>query len=247
METDSPGRERYGEYLHRYRAGEWRAPIIHDLIVRDIQSKGEGCTLLDIGCGRGFDDDLALQRSLASLAGRYIGIEPDPYVTLGSYFSEIHRCLFEEAPLGTGTVDLGFAIMVLEHIAEPQRFWDKVHDVLKPGGIFWGLTVDGRSIFSIASYWLERVHAKELYMRWLMGRRGEQRYLNYPVFYRSNTPRQLEKYTRAFAAYELINFARIGQHRPVVPHWLHPVSDRFDRWVVDHKRPGTLLALRVVK
>ena len=32
-------------------------------------------------------------------------------------------------------------------------------------------------------------------MRWLRGRRGEGRYLNYPVFYRCNTPRQIEAQT----------------------------------------------------
>jgi SAM-dependent methyltransferase len=247
MEAVSARNAQYDEYLQRYRAGEWRAPIIRDLIARDIRAKDAGCTILDIGCGRGFDDDLPLQQSLAALAGRYIGIEPDPEVPLGAHFTEIHRCLFEDAPLAAGSVDVAFAIMVLEHIPEPQRFWDRLRDVLKPGGVFWGLTVDGRSVFSIASYWLERLHAKEFYMRWLMGRRGEERYLNYPVFYLCNTPRQLEQCTRGFTSLEAINFARVGQHRPVVPRWLHAVSDGFDKFILSRNMPGTLLALRVVK
>ena len=34
------------------------------------------------------------QRSVAEAAGRFIGIEPDPAVVLGDYFTEAHRCRF---------------------------------------------------------------------------------------------------------------------------------------------------------
>jgi SAM-dependent methyltransferase len=247
MDAGSSVPRQYDEYLQRYRRGEWRAPIVHDLIARDIRAAGSGCTVLDIGCGGGFDDELALQQSLAALAGRYIGVEPDANVTPGPHVSEIHRCVFEQAPVKADSIDVMFAIMVLEHVQHARLFWDKVHQILKPGGIFWGMTVDARSLFANASYWLERLHGKELYMRWLMGRRGEERYLNYPVFYRCNTPLQIEYDTQAFTARDIINFSRVGQHRPVVPRWLYPLSDSFDRWIVDHDKPGTLLLIRLVK
>ena len=247
MEAGGSGQGRYDEYLQRYRRGEWRARIVHDLIARDVRASGTGCSVVDIGCGRGFDEDLALQKSLAALSGRYIGIEPNTDVEPGAHFGEIHRCLFEQAPIKAGSVDVAFAVMVLEHVQNPRLFLSKVHEILKPGGIFWGMTVDGRSLFAKASFWLERLHGKELYMRWLRGRRGEGRYLNYPVFYRCNTPHQIEAQTQSFAEHDVINFARIGQHRHAFPHWLYPLSDRLDRWIVDHNKAGTLLVLRLVK
>jgi SAM-dependent methyltransferase len=247
MNDSGAGTGQYAEYLERYRRGEWRAPIVHDLIAGDIRSAGPSATVLDIGCGRGFDDELSLQKSLAALANRYIGVEPDTEVALATEFSEVYRCAFEQAPIKAGSIDVAFAIMVLEHVADAQLFLAKVHQILKPGGVFWGMTVDRRSLFAKASYWLERLQGKELYMRWLMGRRGEERYLNYPVFYRCNSPAQIERHAGSFARREIINFARIGQHRPIVPSWLHGLSDRLDRWVIDHDKPGTLLLLRLVK
>ncbi|HTR14156.1 MAG TPA: class I SAM-dependent methyltransferase [Roseiarcus sp.] len=247
METGGSGQGQYDEYLQRYRRREWRARIFHDLIARDIRAAGNGCVVLDIGCGGGFDDDLPLQKSLAALSGRYIGIEPDAHVEPGAHVAEIHRCLFEQAPIQPGSIDVAFAVMVLEHVQNPQHFWGKVHEILKPGGTFWGMTVDGRSLFAKASFWLEQLHVKELYMRWLRGRRGEERYLNYPVFYRCNTPRQIEAETQGFAEHHVINFSGVGQHRHAFPQWLYPLSDQFDRWIVNNNKPGTLLMLRLVK
>ncbi|CAN0488568.1 unnamed protein product, partial [Phaeothamnion confervicola] len=60
-----PSRDpRYAPFLTRYRSGEWRAPIFRDLILADAEQ--ENCsTFLDIGCGRGFDDEPAIQQILA--------------------------------------------------------------------------------------------------------------------------------------------------------------------------------------
>ncbi len=68
---------RWAPYVERYRRGEWRDRILHDLILEDARQRGDGLTFLDIGCGHGFDGDVPLQRSLARAAGRYVGIEPD--------------------------------------------------------------------------------------------------------------------------------------------------------------------------
>src|SRR5437879_2102048 len=83
-------------YLQRYRAGEWRDRIFHDMILAEARRLGPRPTVLDIGCGDGFDGDVPLQRSIARASGRFIGIEPDPTVSLGDYFTEAHRCLFED-------------------------------------------------------------------------------------------------------------------------------------------------------
>jgi 2-polyprenyl-3-methyl-5-hydroxy-6-metoxy-1,4-benzoquinol methylase len=117
----------WAPYIERFRSGEWRDRLLHDLVVEEARRFGPKPTILDIGCGRGLDGDIPLQRSLANVAGRYIGIEPDPAIDLGTYFTETHRCHFEHAPLVPGSVDIAIAVMVLEHLPDPQAFWS-----------FWG-------------------------------------------------------------------------------------------------------------
>jgi SAM-dependent methyltransferase len=237
----------WAPFVDRYRRGEWRDKILHDLILADARQRGEGLTFLDIGCGHGFDGDLRLQQSLARHAGRYVGIEPDPHIEPGSHVTEVHRCFFEDATLEPGSVDVAFAVMVLEHLPQPARFWDKLHEVLCEGGVFWGLTMDARHWFCTASVFAERLKVKDLYLNFLWGKRGLERYENYPVYYRANTPQQILRHVRRFRAHDFINFAREGQSNYYFPRLLHPVANWIDRRAIGKGQPGTLLAVRVVK
>jgi SAM-dependent methyltransferase len=238
---------RWAPYLERYRGGECRDRIFHDMILEDARARPRPLTILDIGCGKGFDTDVPLQESMARAADRYVGVEPDPTVTPGGYFAEVHRCFFEDAPVPPASVDVAFAIMVLEHLPRPQAFFEKLWDVLKDGGVFWGLTVDGRHWFTRASLWSERLKIKELYLRAMHGRRGVERYESYPAYYRSNTPAQISVYTRPFRSAECVNFARVGQLNVLFPRFVHPLVNALDRRAQRRGRPGTLLAVRVVK
>ncbi len=238
---------RWAPYVERYRRGEWRDRILHDLILADAQQRGDDLTFLDIGCGRGFGGDLGLQRSLARVAGRYLGIEPDPEIDPGAHVSERYCCRFEEAPLEAGSIDVAFANMVLEHLPQPGPFWDKLWEVLRVGGVFWGLTMDARHWFCHASLWAERLHVKDVYLTALRGKRGAQRYENYPVYYRSNTPRQIQRYTQRFRACEFLSFARVGQCSYYLPRLLQPLANWLDRQALRRGRPGSVLAVRVEK
>jgi SAM-dependent methyltransferase len=184
---------------------------------------------------------------LARVATRYLGVEPDPEVSPGDHVGELHRCLFEDAPIPAGSVDVAFAVMVLEHLPDPQRFWDKLYTVLASGGVFWGLTLDARHWFCQASLWAERLRVKDAYLSALMGKRGAERYENYPVYYRTNSPRQIARLARRFRACDFINFAREGQLEGYLPRVLHPLARRLDRAAIRGGRPGTLLAVRAVK
>lgn len=239
--------EAWAPYLERYRRGEWRDRIFHDMIVADARGFGPAPTMVDVGCGSGFDGDVPLQRSIAGVAGRYIGIEPDPEIALGEYFTETHRCRFEEAPLEPGSAQVVFSIMVLEHLEEPQRFWDRAYEVLAPGGVFWALTVDGRHLFCRASRWMRGLGLKDAYLNLRLGRRGVDRYENYPVYYRTNTPEAVRRHAGAFRGCELINFARVGQYSGYLPGPLRPLAHWADRRDIRRGRPGTLLAIRAAK
>src|SRR5215813_65974 len=120
-----PRDELLGPVVQRYREGTCRDRILHDLILADARRLGLPLTMLDIGCGKGFDTDIPLQRSLVCAATHYIGVEPDAEVTPGDYIKDVRRCLFEHADVPPQSVHLAFAVMVLEHLADPQGFWDK--------------------------------------------------------------------------------------------------------------------------
>lgn len=237
-------------YTKRYSSGEWRAPVFRDLILADasrMKEKRSELTLLDIGCGGGFDGDAALQRSLAQAGTRYIGVEPDPHVELANVFTSTQRCRFEDAQIEDESVDIAFAVMVLEHIADPQVFWNKVHRVLRKGGCFWGLTVDARHWFVLMSTLMERLGVKDIYLDKLHGKRGEDRYENYPVFYRANTPVQIARLTSAFSAATVLNLSRVGQLDFYIPGRLRRLGRWLDSLAMRAGLPGALIAVRTEK
>jgi SAM-dependent methyltransferase len=221
----------FQHYAQRFQHGEWRTPLFHEMVVGDIQAKSneQSLTILDIGCGNGFDTSKEAQRSLAALAQRYIGVEPDMKIVLEDFFSETHRCLFEEAEIPENSIDIAFACMVLEHLSTPQRFWDKVYDVLKPGGVFWGFTMHGRHYFMAASTLLEKLHLKDVYLGLLHGERGRDRYENYPTFYRSNSAQQVSRLCAAFSQCNVYSFGRVGQMDYYYPRPLQWIGRSIDR------------------
>lgn len=241
---------RWAPYLQRYVDGEWRAPIFRDMVLADAETLGRErgeLSFLDIGCGGGFDSDPKLQDTIAQAAGQYIGIEPDTDITLGDIFSSAHRCCFEDAPIEADSIDIAFAVMVLEHFENPRVFWDKIHRILRQGGVFWGFTVDARHWFVPASLLAERLHIKNWYLNMLHGKRGEHRYENYGVFYRSNTPEQIKNMTQSFRSRTLLNFHAVGQMDYYFPRKLRWLGRAYDRLAIRMGWPGSTMAVRVVK
>ena len=238
---------KWGRYVDRYRGGEDRSVVFRDMVLDDIRERGGNQTVLDIGCGEGFDSEFELQETIARASGRYIGVEPDTEIKLAPYSAEAHRCIFEEAPVAANSVDVAFAVMVLEHLRRPQAFWDKVWEVLVDGGVFWGMTVDGRHWFCKASLWTQRLRVKEYYLDMLRRTGSGGMYDNYAVHYQSNSPEQVKRYTRRFKSVELINFLRVGQCNSCFPKVLRGLVNRLERRAMQRGKPGVLLAIRVVK
>lgn len=236
-------------FIERYRSGEWRAVIFRDMVLEDIQRVAEfhGPVVLDIGCGRGFDDDARLQASLAAEASQYIGVEPDTTVKAAGHFSELHRCAFEAAPIAPDSIDVAFAVMVLEHLSSPADFWERLHRSLRPGGVFWGFTIDARNWFAKASLLTELIGIKNWYLNRLHGTRGEQRYENYGVHYLSNTPEQIAGYTKRFKSMDAINFHTHGQLDYYLPGPLRWVGRAMDNLIEARGWPGSILAVRLEK
>jgi SAM-dependent methyltransferase len=241
-------KQEWTPFLKRYVSGERRAAIFRDMVLADARKMAQdNLTFLDIGCGNGFDNDKGIQQYLAQVAGQYIGVEPDEEIKLGDFYSSIHRCYFENAPIESDSIDIAFAVMVLEHFENPRLFWDKLNEVLRPGGVFWGFTVDARHLFVLASMLSERLNVKDKYLDVMRGKRGEQRYENYKVFYRSNTPKQIQAKTKKFHSVSILNFARVGQMDYYIPAKLRWLSRTIERIIILSGLPGINLAVRVEK
>lgn len=236
-------------FVERYQQGEWRAPIFTDIIREEMRRLGpsQSLTLLDIGCGKGFDDDTRLQAKIAAEAGRYLGVEPDQRIEPKPIFQPLYPCRLEDAPIEPGSVDLAFAVMVLEHLEFPDRFWRRLHEVLREGGVFWGFTMHASHWFAKASSLSKKLGIKEWYLNWLHGKKGDERYENYPVFYRSNTPEQIRPLTHAFRSTTFLHFSRVGQLDFYFPKSLRWMGRRVDRYFLDRGLPGYILVVRVEK
>ncbi|MBC8145602.1 MAG: class I SAM-dependent methyltransferase [bacterium] len=226
MTSPAQHADRWQPYIDRIQQGEWRSVVLRDMILDDIKQQGLiKPVLMDIGCGHGFDTSTELQQSLADIAGEYIGVEPDREITLQPFITSAHRSFFEDAAVPDQSVDMAFCVMVLEHIPDPQKFWNKVHATLKPGGVFWALTVDSRHWFALGSQAMEAMHIKDAYLRATHGERGEERYENYPVHYRTNSPRQIERLSRAFSDRSVYSVFQPGSIGYYFPKLLKPAAE----------------------
>lgn len=227
------------------------------LILEDLDALGADAqpTVLDIGCGGGLQGEPLWQALIAEQAGRYIGIEPDVAVPTpaaagaGDVFTQRLGTRFEDAPLSPASVDLAYAAMVLEHVAEPGAFFARLADVVRPGGVFWGFTVDRRHYFSWLSQLMGLLGVKDRYLDRVRGRRGEAgaRYENYPTCYRCNTPAALARLAGQDFSLQTWSLHRVGQLDGYMPWRLRRLSRLADRLVLRWGLPGSVLVVRAVR
>ena len=150
--------------------------------------------VLDIGCGGGLPAALAgLQGEFGSLDG----IDPDPSVMQHPLLARRWLGCFETSPVPKATYDLAYAYNVLEHIAHPRPFFEKVSTVLKPGGVFWGLTPNACHPFAALSRSVEVVGLKGLARNAIgTNETGSMGVNDYSAYYRCNSPRAVLRATR---------------------------------------------------
>jgi 2-polyprenyl-3-methyl-5-hydroxy-6-metoxy-1,4-benzoquinol methylase len=235
--------ERVAASLKQYRQGKWRSPLFADLVLYDLKTFAGNARVLDIGCGNGFDNSEKLQRVLACESHSLCGIEPDTSIQRLEYFNQIYNCSFEDAPLSESSIDVAYAVFVLEHLKHPKLFWDKLRYILNPGGVFWGFTMDRRHYFTWASTLLETVRVKDAYLRFVQ---GSEHYENYPTHYRCNTPRALKRHAKGFSQLQCWSWNSPGQLNGYVPRRLRLLSHAIDRIEIACNLPGSLLLVRAV-
>jgi SAM-dependent methyltransferase len=236
----------WGEFIERFQSGAWRAPIFRDMVLHDVKACGPSASVLDIGCGRGFDDEPRLQEEISSCSARYIGIEPDVSILAPPACDEYHACQLEDARIAAQSIDVAFAVFVIEHIEEPARFFAAAHSILRPGGVFWGFTVDARSAYAKVSSAVQALTIKDRYLNFLFGAR-ERRHKNYPTYYAANTPARVATVANKFARVEAISLHHVGILDPVLPKLVCPLFRALDCATLTYGWPGANLAIRLVK
>ncbi|HXR98598.1 MAG TPA: class I SAM-dependent methyltransferase [Terriglobales bacterium] len=121
--------------------------------------------VLDIGCGRGeyADDSIALRRHLRILkphCSRVIGLDPDPDAERNPFIHAFFLLRGDTWPVPDASIDLCLADWVLEHVAEPDRFFAECARVLKPDGVLAARTTNAASPLGLASRIVpNRMHA----------------------------------------------------------------------------------------
>ena len=157
----------------------------------------EGMTVLDMGCGRGsgvIEDSVDFRRKLRNLRGRchkIVGVDVDPGAAENPGLDEF-RLIGDTTkwPVDDESIDLVICDFVLEHVADPDSFFDELARVLKPGGCFCARTSNRHGYVGVASTLLpDRFHHGVL-RKVQPGREAQD---IFPAFYRVNSLRRLRK------------------------------------------------------
>lgn len=129
--------ETYQEYLptEPRAVARWRAeqqPVIRRA-VRKIGALVAGGRLLDLGCGFGF--------FLAEMRQAGFDVEGLEVSEVGCRYARetlglpVHRGLLEDHDLPSASFDVITAFYVIEHVKDPRAFLQRIHSLLRPGGL----------------------------------------------------------------------------------------------------------------
>ncbi|HUT53009.1 MAG TPA: class I SAM-dependent methyltransferase [bacterium] len=155
--------------------------------------------VLDVGCGVGVygSDPAGTRRKLRIMKGKclkVIGLDVDPQARENPFLDEFH--LVEEGPwpVEAGSVDVIIADNMLEHVAEPDRFFAECNRVLKKGGRLFIRTPNVWSYFGL----LSRLVPDKFHHGFLARiKHPREEFDVFPTYYRCNGIRKLRKLLRA--------------------------------------------------
>lgn len=150
-------------------------------------------TVLDIGCGDGIGRTGEFLQQIKAVSGKFMGIDPDKNIKPAEgIFEYFENALFEKSHIPDNSVDIAYSSMVMEHVVNPDEFFKKLYTVLKPGGCYLFLTVNGNHYFAWITKFIKGIGLEELVLKLTRGKDVVEAY-HYPVAYKINTPKQIEK------------------------------------------------------
>ncbi len=163
------------------------APPVHGLhrflswVARDCRA---GTRALDIGAGSNLSGGLdPIKRRSVHL----VGLDPDASILSNASLDERYLQSLEEFADASGRLfDVAFAVYVLEHVSEPAAFTQACARVLRPGGSFFGLTLNLHQYFGLVTWAATRTGTSEWLLEKLKGDEVVAAY-HFPTQYRLNT------------------------------------------------------------
>jgi SAM-dependent methyltransferase len=187
-----------------------RRDVFVECVRQAVAKRGPGATILDIGCGYGIRREREPQRRIVEMAGQAWGLDPDPAVEIDpGLFQKFWSSTLEDAPVPPGSVDVAYAHMVVEHVADAPRFAAKLHDLLKPGGCAVLLTINAHSYLGRVARAANRLRAQDAVLRWIRGKQEVEDY-HYPALYRFNDEDAVKKVANA-AGFATTEFAYLDR------------------------------------
>lgn len=160
-------------------------------------------TLLDMGAGAG----IVSQMNFKGCVKTVVGIDLDERVQENPYLDQGIVGDVTRTPFDSSSFDIIICDNVMEHVAEPDAFFQEINRLLKPNGRFLGKTPNKWHYMPILArftpYWFHRLFNR------LRGRKGED---TFPTVYKLNSPKCIK---RQAAATELsLSYVELVEGRP---------------------------------
>lgn len=221
---------------------DWIALFVR-LVAKECIQIGPETKALDIGCGVGIGRQPGFTQHVKDQVSELWGIEPDTNAPPPSDMFTNHQfALMEQAELPEGYFDLAYSFMVLEHVVDPEAFFNAVARCLKPGGVFFFVTVNAGHYFTRTGKILRALRLDEIVLRVLRG--SQVGAYHYPVQYKVNSAAQLRQ-VASNTGFELPEIIYVEEQGPR-PYFPGPLAIIW--WVLYQKRrfirrPESLLTL----
>ena len=184
---------------------------------RLFASVAEGCSWLDLGCGRALLPEWRgdRERELVRRPATLVGLDPELDALRRHAGIRLRVCgNGMSLPFAGETFDLVTANMVVEHLAEPDDQFREVARVLRPGGRFVFHTPNATGYPTLMARMVPDP-VRALGAR-IVERRGEQD--RFRTFYRANSPDVIHDIAAASGfVVERMDFLRSSAMFPLVP------------------------------
>ncbi len=174
------------EYPPRQNYFDFFANLLRDRV-------GEAKQVLEIGSGATMHPALAKYRDCFQ---HLTGIDPSNEVFENKMLDEQIHSPFESYDFQSRQYDFAFAFNVMEHIESPEKFFEQLHQVIRPGGWFWALAPHANHPFAKLSRLAEVAGLKSRYRQLLRREDGYLGINDYSSFYRANSVRSIERFMR---------------------------------------------------
>jgi SAM-dependent methyltransferase len=202
-------------------------------------SVSPGAPVLNVGAGK--DISGALQ-PLLRREPYLVGVDPDAAIESNTSLAERHRTTLEEFAAGNaGRFDVVLSVYVIEHVTDPAAFAAANAKVLRPGGEWFGLTLNVQHYFGATTRAMSRVGLSDWLLHRLAGDDLQHEH-HFPPAYRLNSLHTLRR-TCADAGFDRLEvrcYDATDRYQWYLPRGLGWFAPAYTRLAYAVGRPGLM-------